>query len=157
MQDKEAQFKILELLAQHKETISYFYSACADTFQSNKQFWQEIAGEEKVHARWLRDLKPKIEMNLICLDTKKFNEQSILDSMRHLEEEKGKVNKGEYTEKEAFSVALNIEKALIESDNFKLFLTESAELKYFLDFLIKETEKHKDIFSSKLEKYKEND
>lgn len=87
MQNKEKQFRVLELLARHEEAISDIYSLCGDAFRENKDFWQKIAKEEKIHARWIRNLKPKIETSLVYLETEKFTEQSIYNSIKYIEQE----------------------------------------------------------------------
>ncbi len=154
MQNIEKQFEVLELLAQHEEAISHLYSACANAFQENKDFWQNFAGEEKIHAHWLRDLKAKIETRLVYLDTEKFTGQSISNLIKWIEEEREKIENGKYSEKEASFLVLDIEKALIESGSLNLFSTDSAELKHFLNFLVEETEKHRKILENKTEEFK---
>jgi len=102
MKNIEKQFELLELLAQHEEAISDLYLACENTFQENKDFWKKFVGEEKLHARWLRNLRPKIETELVYLETEKFTQQSISNSIEWLREERGKIEAGKYSEKEVF-------------------------------------------------------
>ena len=75
-------------------------------------------------------------------------------SIKYLEEERVKVEKGILTEEKAFFVALDNENALIESRNLTLFSTGSPELKHFLNFLLEETQKHIKMIKNKIEETK---
>lgn len=142
MESKEEQYKVLELLAQHEEAVRDLYTTFGKHSSSMKDFWIKIAGEESLHARWIRDLRPKIEMNLAYLNTKKFTERSIFESIDYLQIEKAKVEGGKYSDKAALMTALGIENALIDSKVLELFETDTAELKHFLNYLVEETKKH---------------
>ena len=140
----------MEKLAKHEESMGDFYLACANIFPDNRDFWQKISGEEKMHAHWLYNLKSKIENNIVYLETEKFTERSITNSMQYLEEEKRNLEGGKYIEEQAFFIALDLENALIESGNLRLFSSDSSEVKHFLNFLLEETEKHREMIKARI-------
>lgn len=152
--NKEKQFKILEKLILHENTVAELYAVCGRMYPENSDFWEAISGEEKIHARWLVDLKPKIENEQVYLETERFTEQSTASSISYLNEKRQEIEEGKKTEMEALFVALENENALIESGNLTLFSTDSAGLKHFLNFLLEETERHRNIIKDRVEEEK---
>lgn len=154
MESLEKQFKILDLMAEHERAIGSLYEAYKDRFPEMAEFWGGISGEEKIHARWLDDIRPKVERHLVYVDAERFSEQGLRESLEYIAEEKAELDKGDYTPKNALAASMHIENALIDSKNLEIFSTDSAELKHFLDFLKEETENHKKIILEKIESFK---
>ncbi len=82
METKELQLKTVDLLAKHERIIGEFYKNCARAFQEKADFWSKISGEEKIHAKWLEDLKEKIEREIVYVKINKFTESSINNSIK---------------------------------------------------------------------------
>jgi hypothetical protein len=56
MDDQNSLTGLAELLANNEESISEHYKIYSDKFGEHKNFWSELAEQEKNHALWIRDL-----------------------------------------------------------------------------------------------------
>lgn len=60
---------IMEMLAQHEETISELYSAYSAQFPDHREFWATLAWEEKNHARQIRELEIEVKNRHAAFDS----------------------------------------------------------------------------------------
>jgi len=119
------QAKVIELLAQHEETIAELYKTYAEKFPSKKQFWTVLHLEELEHASWIRRLRPKIDEGLVAFNEERFNIKTIQTSLNYLTELLSKAKSQRLQLTEALSAGLDIEESLIESKFYEVYETDS--------------------------------
>jgi hypothetical protein len=132
----------IELLAQNEETLSRLYQVYASRFSEYKEFWMELAGEEKNHAAWIRTFGQRASEGLGLIKRKRFKAAAIKSFLNHTEKEIENAKAPEYQSINALSVAHYIEESLIERRYFEVFESDSAELKKLLQDLDEATRTH---------------
>ncbi len=151
---KEDQINVINLLIECEKSVAELYRIYADKFQEYSDFWMSLSKEELEHARWLMQLKEKIEEGGVYFNEKRFTEEAINKSLGYIKEQISEA-KGELLLIKALSVAYYLEISLIENKYFEVFEGDSIELKNTLMKLSKETKIHQSKIKGFLEKERE--
>ena len=139
---REQKIDTLNYLASNEELIGRLYITYANRFPEQHQFWQDLADEENKHASWIRQLQSKAEEGRLYIKTDRFNVVTIINQMKHIDDEIKRASKPETSLINALSFALNLEHSLLEQKYFDVFDTDSAELKKLLSGLAEDTKRH---------------
>lgn len=138
--DKKAM--VIETLAKHEEAIAELYSAYSDVLPNHTDFWSGLAAEETEHAKWLRNLLPKIGEGSVHFDERRFHTDAIRTSMDFIRGLAAWAQKEKPTAIKALSAALDIERGLIERGYFKVAEADSPRLKQTFEALARSTTVH---------------
>ncbi|MHC4131755.1 MAG: hypothetical protein ACYSSP_10200 [Planctomycetota bacterium] len=145
MNADDNQEKIVEMLAGHEEAIGRLYSEYAKKLPGCAEFWEKLAAEEEQHAHWLRRLNKRIQQeNCGYINTKKFSEELIEESLRRI---KNKIEEVKTTDIEltgALMFALSVEASILENKYFEIFVGEIAEIKQVQYCLEEVTKEHRE-------------
>ena len=133
---------ILELLAKNEESIGDLYRAYADRFPEYEDLWLGLANEEEQHAGWIRRLSDQVSAGTLHVDEKRFKNTAIETYLKYLMTEVQKAKSGDMALINALSIALYIEKSLIDRKYFEVFKTDAAELQQVLLNLEAATKDH---------------
>ena len=151
---KEYQIDVIELLAQHEETIEQLYKEFSNKFVTHNSFWSNISHEEKDHACWIRKLLKDIKKGAIIFNEDRFQTAAVKSSIDYVKEQIRKLQSESFSELNALAVAYNIENALLESKFFEVFEGDSVKLKNILSDLNKATKVHRETIKETLEQEK---
>jgi rubrerythrin len=132
----------LELLAANLKAISDLYRIYARKFRKYAGVWFVLAGEEKVHSGWIRQLAREVKEGSINIEEGRFNREAIMNVGRYVQSELAKTENEELTIAYALSIALNIEQALAEAKYFTSRETDSEDLKHLLYNLQSANKRH---------------
>lgn len=143
--------EIISLMREHEEAIGLFYKACAESFE-NKDFWHHISKEEFVHAQWLEALMGSTDK--IHFDENRFNVEALKTSIDYFKNKRELIEKNEIDIVSALSLALDAEKSLLEVDYYKVYESDSAELKNIFSDLKSQTEVHVELVKTEMKKFK---
>ena len=119
-------------MIQHEVSIGKLYRVFSEKFPEYFSLWSRLAEEEAGHANWIRKFKEKIDAGTVYLKDNRFKVVAIGTSMKYIQGLIDKAKQGEMAAIKALSLALDLEKALIENEYFEFFETDSAELKAVL-------------------------
>ena len=144
MNRKQNQVRIVELLADHEMAVSKLYQIYSERFPDYENFWSELSGDETYHAKCIRELTSKIEQGLVYFNEERFQPAAIERSLQYIEQMQEKAAQPDFLLINALSIASFIEDALIESEYFKIFEGDSAELQEVLHILASATNQHRD-------------
>ena len=122
----------LTLLVEHEEAISKLYNAYAQKFPEYKNFWATVSWEELDHAEKIRQLSQTIKKGHARFDLEKFKASVIKLSMDYIAKELVRAKKEDISLKNALSIALNIEEAIIDGEVFESFKGFTAAAKSFV-------------------------
>jgi hypothetical protein len=139
---KEDQLEIIQTLAKHEEAISRLYEEYAQKFPQEHLLWSALAGDEIEHSMWVKILLGKIEEGLVHFNEGRFKIGVIRGSLNYIREEIARARDQEMPLPKALSIALNIEKSMIEKGYFQVFEGDSADLREALNNLAAATEEH---------------
>ncbi len=120
---------IIDLLIQHEEAIGSLYRACAAVFPDHARFWQAFSLEEKAHADVLRSLAAHLKTERVFLNNRKFNVTGLQTAINHVNRQKQLLGEGGVTPLQITSIALDVERAIIDRDFFEVFDTDSPSMK----------------------------
>ena len=142
MSIEEKKTTVIETLAKHEKAIARLYGAYSNAFPDRRDFWSGLAAEEIEHATWLRSLIPKIEDGSVYFDERRFQIEAIRTSLDYIEGLAAQVQKQKPPIIDALCTALDIEKALIEREWFRVAEADSPELKQTFEALAISTMAH---------------
>ncbi|MGB2696592.1 MAG: ferritin family protein [Candidatus Zixiibacteriota bacterium] len=142
MSTKDEQINIVDTLAKHEEAINRLYRTYADKFPDHQEFWMNLATDESKHSEWLRKLLDKAKEGTVFIDEKRFKVQAIQTSLDFILRQIADAENDKIEFKNALSVALDIERAMIEKKYFEVFEGDSVELKHVLLALAESTKEH---------------
>lgn len=125
----------IEMLVEHEETIGRLYETYAVRFPESRTLWSQLASEEKDHAKMIRDLIEERKLGHVYFDSVRFNPEAIETSVKYVVQETVRAKTGDIELTNAFAIALNIEKSIIDNkvfDTFKGYTKKTRELIEYL-------------------------
>ncbi len=140
---------IMEMLAQHEETISDLYSAYSKQFPEHREFWATLAWEENDHARQIRELEIDVKNRRATFDNTAIKEVVIKNSLEYVKNQTEDVHKKGISLAGALSVALDIEKSVIDGEFFEAFKGFTAKSRKLIRELANEVQEHYKIIEAK--------
>ena len=133
---------LAEMLASNEEVVGRLYQACAKKYPECEDFWTGLAVDEKTHADWIRQLAGQVGEGRIHIEPGRFKKEAIESFGKYVQEEISRIKGSDLPLITALSIALDIEKSVMESNFFEIFATDSEELKHVLHDLAEATEEH---------------
>ena len=133
---------VTDFLVRNEESIGELYLVYADKYQELSEFWHGLALEEKRHADCIRKLADKVKERGMHIEPGRFRTEAIGNFTKYVQSETERARKEQIPLITALSIALDIEKSIIESNFFEIFDTDSAELRHVLHELAASTSEH---------------
>lgn len=149
MQLLDYQNKIIELFIRQELLIASLYDKFSSSFLAQKEFWEGMAGEEREHAGWIKHFQDSVAKDKIYFSEGKVRTYTLQSSLDYINGILIEFSTKHFNSAKAVSVALDIERALLEKNVFKCFNGDSDEAKRILEVLITEQERH----CQKIEQY----
>ena len=154
MESNEPQENIAEIMAGIEEMISAHYTACAEQFDSHRDFWLDLAAQELDHAKWIRELYAQAKTGKVVFHEDRFNKDSLREMSGRMELMLAGFRAQTKTMKEALQSSLSIESFILEKKYLEIFDSDVPELKFLLERLEKETEGHRNTVKEMLIDFK---
>lgn len=129
---EKEQIIVLEALAKNEELLNELYNLYAGKFPDFREFWLEIAKDELEHASWIRALYSKIKEGSLSFSKDRLKKEAIEAYSKYVKDEINSISKEKISLKEALLTTLEVEKALIEREYFKVFDTDLLTLRQVL-------------------------
>ncbi len=139
---KEEKPDILEMLIRHELTIKQLYEKFAVMFPIRQEFWKSLAEDEQKHSDWLGGLRSEKAIENMS-SYNRLKPQAIKTSIGYVERQIAKAQEGRFSLLEAFSIAKDLESALLENHLSRISNSFPAEIKSVLMELAVETERHR--------------
>jgi len=146
---KDYQMKILLSLHDLERTIGDLYKIFAKLFPEHNTLWDTLIKEEHEHAAAVQKLFKLTNEGQVSFDEGTFKPAGVQWFLDYLKEISDAANHGKYNKKQAVSIALDIEKSLIEKDIFKHF-KGSPEFADLLRTLQEGSEAHVSLVAKEL-------
>jgi rubrerythrin len=131
---------ILDLLAEHERAMGNLYRAYSEVFPQQQGFWLGLAAEEMMHAGKLIDLAEHLGPEGI--DEHRFRPQAVAASLECLASRLRETQVRDLELVTALSVALDLEKAMIEQKWFEVLKSDSPQISQILANLAADTRRH---------------
>jgi hypothetical protein len=132
----------LELLEKHETTLGQVYETFSRKFPEYKDFWSKISTEEMTHANIVNTFIRDNSGNFVDPDKDHIRIEAIINSLDYLKLVMVEASKPEMQMINALSIALDIEKTMIEKRFFETIEGSSPELIRILSALDADTKEH---------------
>jgi len=139
----EEQWEQVEMLENNELLIARLYMAYSEHFSDHRNLWNDLAEDEKKHAGMIRTLVHQIQDGSVTLGEERFDPASISMFAEYLTARWGKARNEVISREDAFQNALAIEHDLLERNFFRVFETDSEEMKIILEALESSTKQHR--------------
>lgn len=140
---KESQINTIEMLARHEEAIGTLYETYADKFADYQGFFSHMAREELEHAQWIRRLHAEIEKNALSFKEGRFDIAKLHRSLDYIQAQAEDLYRGNVSLRDALSVALKIEKSIIEEKFFMFVDGDTEAFRRILLYISNGTKDHR--------------
>lgn len=152
MVERKSQENILGLLKRVELLANEYYKTCAEKFPAEKAFWSGLALEELIHADWIGKLNNKVCSGQVFLGEGRFEAQAVLNAIAEIENHLRDLKEKSLSLEEAIDAALKIENSLTEKSFFKVYESDSDEIKDILRALEEAYNLHKERVEEKKNK-----
>jgi len=148
----KTELSILELLIGQEIAVKRLYEVFAIILPEDEAFWSKLAKEEQSHADMLAKLRTSPRTEVWLIDEMQLSRAVIKKSTAYVENKRVLALRENFNSKQAFSLAENVEKFLIDGLFIKLEQKPFASIPQVMNTLTEETKKHLQLI---LEKQKE--
>ena len=142
MDKKETHIKMAEELEKFETGLAVLYSYYADQNPDYKQFWTELATDERTHAMMLKTFRSLIAEDKLIYAERKFSLRAIEENYQLLSAHLSFVKRNKVLIREALANAMQFENLMLEKKTFEVQEGDSEELKRTLSALMEDTQRH---------------
>lgn len=127
--ETKKQRNIIDLLIEHEKAVSRLYDAYASKFGIFHEFWTGLVVDELKHAEQIRQLGIGMEQRTIVHDSSKLILPAVQMSIDYVKKKHKDTKNADVSFINALSVALSIEKSIIDGGFFDTFkgITKDAK------------------------------
>lgn len=149
--DSEKLNKTMDSMAQYELLLSEFYEKCAEVWTKDKEFWLQIARQEIQHAENIRMMQGIITKKPSHFELgRPFNPIAVKTVITYLKDVINRLNAGQYSYKKLLTIAMDIEKSVLESQYSEIVKTQDVEYQNLMANILKETHDHHQLIQQKL-------
>jgi 1,2-phenylacetyl-CoA epoxidase catalytic subunit len=141
--------QILDFLHEIELIVAELYKRFSHSFIQDRVFWEDLSQDEASHADMVTELKNTLLRNGSPFEVGKINLFALSTYRQGVENQLERLHRGELRRQNAFYIARDFEKTLIEHRFYESIHSENPEYRAIQDKIRKETELH----LQKLENY----
>lgn len=142
--NKEQIDELIQLLQIYELSIAELYENFAALFPSSNKTWLAYAKEERIHSKWISELHARLKKEKISFEQTKITVQSSRIAINFIEKQIAKAKKSEIDLTQAVTIAVDIEKSLLESAFFNIFKLSDPKAINLQSRLVEATKIHKE-------------
>jgi hypothetical protein len=139
---RTSEMSVLELWIRHELAVKRLYEVFAIMFEKHEEFWDKLAKQEQSHAENLSRFRTRQSMESWLLSEMQLTPELILKATEYVEEKRELATKRQVNATQAFSLAENIEKFLVDGVFSKIRGTPPPGVRAVLETLMEETKIH---------------
>ncbi len=147
---RDAQAKIINNLIACESLIAELYEAFAKADPELSKFWQDIADEEKDHAKQLASLIHLLDKGAIFREIGRFDAVIVAPVMNLANKELQAAHLTPPSRLHALQVALNLESSVFDAHFYKIVHSDSPEYQATASKLETDTQKHIEVVRNKI-------
>ncbi len=136
--------RALDLLKEHELAIGRLYGAYARRFPRDREFWLSLSREERQHAQWVDSLRMRVDEDSSALVADRFPTGTIELSLAYVNRLTENADAPSLTRTKALSIALDLERALLEHRYFEVFRSDDPRIERTLQLLRQSTQSHQE-------------
>lgn len=139
----------LELLIRQEIAVKHLYETFAVMFQEYEEFWTGLAQAEQSHADLLAQLRKRKDMETWFIDEMQLSPEMVKKSTAYVNEKRELALSGKVELQQAFSLAENVERFLIDGAFSKLDERPKTTTPKVMLTLAQETLQHRELILQK--------
>jgi hypothetical protein len=133
---------ILDELRGVELSVAELYRRFAGAFAADRIFWQDLAQDEESHAAMASELKATLLKNGAQFEVVNLNSTAVGTFRRGVEQQIGRVQRGEVGRRAALFIARDVETTLIEHGFYDAIKSEKPDYRIVQEKIRRETEGH---------------
>jgi len=139
---KTGETDILLLLADQEEALSRLYETLSVVLHDMESFWSKLAEEEHTHAKLFGTIRKLALAGKVDLKRDVFRPAALRQVIAYLDRKTAEIIRSGTTAHRALSLAIDIERSLVEKSGFSVLEPNNARVRDMLDSLDRHTQKH---------------
>ena len=139
-----------------ENSVSRLYTLYAERFPSHGGLWTILANEETEHADWITKLTEQARAGKMEIAANRFKAEAVQMMLNSLGTYMAEAGSGNPPLLKCLSISMTLETALIEKDFFRIFQTDSSELRTVMNRLTAATENHQRMVKQAWQKARED-
>ncbi len=141
----------LEWMARAEETVQRLYATCAVLWNDDEEFWRNLSGEERRHAKHIRSMMAILTANPGRFQPgRPFSAATLKTFISGIEKDIESVKQAGVPELKALRLALDIEQAVIEAKFLEIVRTEDNGYHCLASEIVQDTVAHRRLVESKI-------
>ncbi len=141
--------QILDVLREIELVVAELYRRFSISFPHDRVFWQDLSKDEENHAAMVTELKNTLLKNGAPFEVGEVNLFTLATYRKGIEGNIDRLQRGELSRRNAFFIARDFEKTLVEHRFYSTIRSENKDYQVIQNKIQKETETH----LQKLENY----
>jgi hypothetical protein len=134
--------RILDMLRQVELVLAELYRRFSRSFVQDRVFWEDLSRDEESHAAIAEELKTALLKNGFPFELGKASLVALNAHRQGVESQLNRLEKGEIQRQNAFYIARDFERTLIERSFYDLIRSEKPGYKELQARIRRETEIH---------------
>jgi rubrerythrin len=136
---------VMNVMAQVESTIGNFYTACAECFPLNREFWEQLAAEEAGHVHTVRELMRDVSEHPESFEVGDSSPLEALEAFTvRINASFEQLRMGRLTEEKALLAAYLIENTFVEGKYAKIIKLNDASSSKTFEKLSSDSSEHRD-------------
>jgi len=134
--------EFIQLLQKYELSVATLYETFATILPSSKEAWMNYAKEERLHAKWIQKLHAYLKDEKISFEQTRITTQAIQTSIDYIGTQIDKAIGSKIGLEQALTIAIDIEKSLLESAFLKVFKLSGPQAEKIRSKLLEATQTH---------------
>jgi hypothetical protein len=144
---------VLAGLAQNERKIAALYSACAEKWPEDRDFWLMLVAAEEKHAVMIESMSEILMRKPDLFESgRPFNMTAISSSMAWIESNRDKLKKGSLNKEHLLIIARDIEQSILEAKFAEIVRGNDLEYSNLVHEIVADTQAHREMLNQKIRK-----
>jgi rubrerythrin len=144
----------IELIAEYEAAIMELYWVYSEKFPEHKDFWIDMADDERKVVEWIRSTIEKIKANKIDYNRDRFNIEAVRSAMNFIKGQISEALDKPVSLQTALSNAASIEESMTKKKYYEMIKDDNPEANLLYQKLAAENQKHRDKLNQFRQKHK---
>ena len=141
---------LLDKLVEQEEKLSQLYELFAQTFPVDREFWERMASEERMHASWIEKLRRAAVENVVFFSEGKLRLRGVETFLVFIDQCLDKARAGEVERSRSLRLAHDLEAALLEERVFDHFAGDTPKFAEVAEKMRRAIENHRQHLEAKI-------
>lgn len=138
------QISKIDLIAEYESAVMELYWVYSEKFPEHKDFWINMADDERKVVEWVHSAIEQIKANKIDYNRDRFNIEAVRVSMNFIKEQIREALDKPVTLQAAMANAANIEDSMTKRKFYEMIKDDNQEARLLYQKFAAENQKHRD-------------